>query len=188
MHRTFDVLDRNVVRTAFDGHIGGDLRHSGRAVVQIQIDFAVDVGDGYVAMLAGDVDVAVPAEHAHVAVARGDHGCSFAGHGDLEVARDRVVACALGIGIHREFIAADRDLRLGTGVPFVSFFLPLRGDAFVNHDVNLVVGGDGQVYGAAVIHHAQAGARGKSVLHLVLIIIGVTKKWEITTVRIDLVA
>src|SRR6476646_2876382 len=139
-------------------------------------------------MLAGDLDVAGPAQYADIAATRGDHHRHVAGHTNIHIGGDGVVPGALRIRVQGDRVVSDIDLRFGTGIDPVGLILVVCVYALVRRHADLLVVRDGQVYGAVLIYDAQAGAGGEILLHLVVVREGVAEKLKVIIAQIDVVA
>src|SRR5256885_12496884 len=98
-------------------------------MIQVQANLAIDICQRHVAMLAGDVRIAVPAQYTHVAPPRRYRYRGLAWNGDIHIRSDPMIARALRIGAQTYRLTTDRDLRLCAQIPFVRIFLFVGADA-----------------------------------------------------------
>jgi len=87
---------------------------------------------------------------------------NFARDGNIEIALDRMIACALCHGVDRNQPTDGCDRGLSFFVVLVGVFLILRTYALADNDGDLVVVGSMNADGAARVNDFQAGSRRES--------------------------
>src|SRR5580700_10433856 len=116
MHRAIHVFDRDLVGAALNRDIALHMLSASGALFNIEHGVSGMVVETDFAMLIGNVDRAAHPVDGDTATPGNNDEISVARHINIHVSSDAVVAGGVGVGIQRNYLVGDSDMRLGLAV------------------------------------------------------------------------
>src|SRR5579863_576679 len=157
-------------------------------MVEIETDLSVNICIRDLTVLTGNVEVALPADNADVAVACGSDHRSLAGKGNIQILLHPMISGSLIVRVQRHHASTAGDLGFGAGIPFIGVSLTLGVNALVDDHANLIIVGGNNIHSATSVGNVEAGSCREGLRQLVVIVVLGSKDCEIVVIiDVDLV-